>query len=87
MWSIVSNAFRGTLNLKDINQTLNVLIPKCDKPEFFNQFRPISLCSVIYKCITKIIVNWLKNFLPTIVAPNQDSFVLGRLIHDNIMIT
>ena len=49
--------------LEDINKTLLVLIPKNEKHEFLNQFRPISLYNIIYKCITKVLVNRLKPML------------------------
>ena len=50
-------------------------------------FRPISLCCTIYKVITKVIVARIRPFLQQWISPNQVSFVPGRHISDNIMIT
>jgi len=65
---------------------LIVLIPKIDKLEFTSQFRPIALCNVIYKIITKVIVNRIKPFLNEIISPYQSSFIPGRTIHHNIVV-
>lgn len=47
---------------------------------------PISLCNVIYKSLSKIIVQRLKSLMPKLVSPHQVSLVPGRNIHDNIII-
>ena len=67
------------------NSTIVSLVPKSNNPNSIRDFRPISCCSVIYKCITKILANRLKEFLPAVVGKNQCSFVSRRNITDNIL--
>jgi len=42
------------------NDTTIILIPKIDNPEMVAQFRPISLCNVVYKVISKMLSSRLK---------------------------
>ena len=62
------------------------LIPKVDSPEFLKDFRPISLCNVSYKIITKMISNRLRPVMGKLVGQHQCSFIAGRQSSDNIII-
>ncbi|GKD41338.1 reverse transcriptase domain-containing protein [Tanacetum coccineum] len=72
--------------LKEINHTIIALIPKVASPTHVNDFRPISCCNVLFKCVSKIISNRIKESLK-VVSPNQSAFILGRSIADNILLT
>jgi hypothetical protein len=67
------------------NKTFVALIPKIKHPTCVTEFRPISLCNVLYKLISKVLANSLKKLLPTIIAPTQSTFIPGCLIMDNIL--
>ncbi|CAM8885253.1 unnamed protein product [Rhodiola kirilowii] len=75
----------GMLN-KDLNETLIVLVPKVRKVERVEDLRPISLCNVVMKLITKVLANRLKVLLPQIISFSQSAFIGGRQITDNILL-
>jgi hypothetical protein len=67
-----------------LNSTFLVLIPKTDQPTSFNDFRPISLCNLVYKLIAKIISSRIKPVLERSLSFEQLGFLKGRRIHDAI---
>ena len=80
-WSIVGSDvteavesfFNSGCMLREINCTIIALVPKVPNPESMHDYRPISCCNTIYKCISKIIASRIKMCLPDI----QSAFVLG----------
>ncbi|XP_028070654.1 uncharacterized protein LOC114273089 [Camellia sinensis] len=83
----VRTFFESGRLLSEVNSTIIALIPKVPNPVKVGDFRPISCCNTIYKCIAKIIANRIKTVLPDLVDPVQSAFVQGRRISDNIFLS
>lgn len=69
-----------------VNSTSVVLIPKISNPVRMSDYRPISLCNVIYKVISKCLVNRLRPFLDDLISPEQSAFIPCRMIMDNALV-
>lgn len=78
--------FRGSPLPRFYSSSFIVLILKIPDPSSFDKFRPISLCSVAYKAFYKIIVTLLTRVIHKLVSYEQDAFVLGRSIFENIIL-
>ncbi|XP_062120553.1 uncharacterized protein LOC133834813 [Humulus lupulus] len=58
-------------------------VAKANKIE---EYRPISLCNVVYKIVSKCLVERMKSSLMVAISNSQSAFVSGRMIHDNEII-
>ena len=83
--SILSWLNSGTIP-NPLNHTFITLVPKINCPEYAHQFRPISLCNVLYKIYSKVLANRLKKLLPSIIIEHQLAFIKGRLISNYILV-
>lgn len=83
--TVVLHFLNGFEMDKRVNEMHIALIPKKTAPRCVSNFRPISLCNVVYKIIAKVLANRLKLILPHVISANQSAFIPGRLISDNIV--
>ena len=72
--------------LKSWNKTTISLIPKIQCPSNPKDYRPISCCHVLYKCISKLVCSRLKLVLGDLIDQAQGAFVAGRNIMHNILL-
>lgn len=94
-WSIVStdvvvfcrNFIEHGILPDEVNNTLVCLIPKVKCPKQVADLRPISLCNVVMRILSKVLANRLKPCLNSIISNNQSAFIEGRLLTDNAMLT
>lgn len=77
----------GTRTPNILNNATNVaLIPKVKSLTLVSEFRPVGVCNVIYKLVSKVLANKLKLLLPEVILVNQGVFILSRLITDNALV-
>lgn len=75
-WSLIKSSVLtevlGFLNggdmLEMVNKTLLVLIPKVANPQELAQFRPIALCTVLYKLCSKPMASRLRLLLDEVIS-------------------
>jgi len=82
--SVVEDSRRDKTFLKVLKTTFITVIPKRDVALMPHRFRPIALCNVVFKIISKVGAR-LKPVLPTLVVVEQSGYVEGRQILDNII--
>ncbi|KAL1205808.1 hypothetical protein V5N11_029350 [Cardamine amara subsp. amara] len=71
---------------KGLNTTVLALIPKHKEAQVMKEYRPISCCNVIYKVISKILANRLKQVLPKFIT-KPISVCKGPFAHGECLVS
>ena len=82
----VKEFFQGGRILRGFNETAISLIPKVVGVDKLNLFRPIALCTTIYKVIAREIKKKLQLVVDGIVQRNQVGFIQKRLMCENVLL-
>ncbi|XP_039138794.1 uncharacterized protein LOC120276131 [Dioscorea cayenensis subsp. rotundata] len=85
LFDAVSHFFNNSVLPNSWGRTYITLVPKKPNPNTVVDFRPISLCNVCYKIISKLLTNRLKDVLPKVIGREQCGFVSNRSPFDNII--
>lgn len=83
---VIQSVFRYGFLPKGVNSTILALVPKKTDSMEIKDFRPIACCNVLYKVVSKILANRLKEILLRIITQNQSAFVKGRLLMENVLL-
>lgn len=75
--SLIHGLFVGLISLYSVNETLLTPIPKSKNPLHHLDWCPINFCNTFYKILSKIICNYLKPVMPTLIHPTQGPFMQG----------
>ena len=78
--------FHSSSLFKPLNYTFINLIPKIAYPNEVTHFRPISLCNVVYKVMSELLVNRLKPIMDSLITPYQNASIQGKNISDDILL-
>ncbi|CAM8967066.1 unnamed protein product [Rhodiola kirilowii] len=70
----------------EMNKTLIILIPKKNDADKVEDWRPISLCTVAIKIITKILASRLQPILNQVISVYQSAFIKERIITDSFIV-
>eukprot|EP00253_Pinus_taeda_P019557 PITA_19557 len=87
VWQVVEESRNMRWMYLGLNATFISLIPKSEESNTLDKYRPIALCNIIYKIISKVVALRLKPVLPFIISPEQSGYVEGRQIMDGIILT
>jgi hypothetical protein len=81
----IKSFFRSVKLLREVNATIISLVPKKNNPSEMGDFRLISCCNVVYKCIMKVLANRILPGLDDVISSNQGVFI-PKSISDNVFL-
>lgn len=83
----IQDFFQSGCLPRTVNETHIMLIPKILSPKKVVDYRPVALCNVVYKVISKLLAKRLQPQLCNLITETQSAFVPKRAISANVLIT
>ena len=87
VWDVVEELRSMHWDLPSLNTTFIALVSKVEESNTPDKYRPIALCNVIYKLISKVVANRLKTLLPLLISSEQTGYVEGHQILDGVLLS
>lgn len=66
--NLIRRCFNEPWNVRDLNDMFIMLIPKLEEVSSMKHFRPIGLCNVSYKLVTKLLSRRIRDFLHKLIG-------------------
>ena len=83
---MVEMVFESRGILKEWKKILIIPILKQKDASTPRYFRPISLCTTVYKMCTRILIDHLNLIIPHLTSPEQSAFISGWNIIDYVLL-
>lgn len=80
---LIQDLFLGHQNVQEFNVTYICLLLKMKPVKYPPDTRPICLCKVAYKILSKVLSNRLTEILSILIDENQEGFLKGRGMTNN----
>lgn len=93
-WDLINNfvydtilgILSGQVSIEKFNYTDLILFPKGKTQSIPVDYRPIGLCNVIYKIMSKTLSNRLPGVLPSLISLFRSAFIKGRTATDGPLV-
>lgn len=82
----VKSFFVSGIIPKGVARSNIVLVPKVQDASHVTDFRPISICNIVYKVISKVLARRIKPYMNQIISKAQSAFIARREISESVVL-
>jgi hypothetical protein len=82
---LLNNFHKNELNIDNFNHGLVIFVPKGVDADRIQKYHHICLLNVVYKIITKILMNRLIRVVCVVISASQTAFLKGRYILEGVV--
>ena len=86
LFALVNDFFNKRINIDRLNCGVITLVPKGPDADTIQKYRPICLLNVVFKIITKILVNRLNPVIGKVIKFSRTAFLKNRFIMEGVVV-